>query len=161
LVAGTVELYDAELAGDRVELARLLAVDVIVEWPPIGGEHDQHAVKFFRESLYSQPSLSSWLAFYVCVGSELVGSAGFMGPPADGTAGIGYSICQPCRGRGYATAAVGALMERAWEAGVRRLVAHAKPTNRGSIIVLERTGFARAPSKRDGYLRFARVHDGA
>jgi RimJ/RimL family protein N-acetyltransferase len=159
LVAGTVELYDAELAEDRAELARLLEVDLIAEWPPIDGEHDQHAVTFFRESLDNEPSLSPWLAFYVCVGAELVGSAGFMGPPADGTAEIGYSICQRCRGRGYATGAVGALMERAWEAGVRRIIAQTKPTNRGSIIVLERNGFARGPSERYGYLRFVREPD--
>ena len=67
MVPGTIDLFDAELAGDHAELARLLAVTAIDEWPPIGGEHDAHAVAFFRQALAAEPSLFMWQAFYVCV----------------------------------------------------------------------------------------------
>ena len=93
LIAGTIESFDAELAGDRSALARLLEVEPIVEWPPIGGEHDADAVGYFRSALAADAGLARWLVFYVRVGPRLVGSAGFFGRPVDGVAEIGYSIC--------------------------------------------------------------------
>ena len=157
LVPGSLEVYAAELARDYGELARLLAVGPIAEWPPQGGEHDEQAVAFFRDALTADATLWRWLAFYVCVGAHLVGSAGFMGAPVAGTAEIGYSICARHRRRGFATGAVRALVEHASAAGVDRLIAHTRATNTGSISVLERNGFVAAPqSDRDGYLRFVR-----
>jgi len=156
LVAGTIDSFDAELAGDLAGLAGLLEVDAIEEWPPNGGEHDAEAVAFFRRALASDPELAGWLVFYVCVGTSLVGSAGFMGRPTDGVAEIGYSICEGCRGRGFATGAVGALIGRARGAGARQLIARTKPTNAGSIVVLERNGFVRVAGEEDDLLLFAR-----
>lgn len=156
LIAGSIESFDAELGGDRVVLARRLGVEAIVEWPPIGGEHDADAVGYFRAALAADAGLADWLVFYVCVESRLVGSAGFFGRPVDGVAEIGYSICKRDRRRGFATAAVGALVARAAEAGVGTLIAHVRPTNVGSIAVLERNGFVRRGVEADGRLLFGR-----
>ena len=145
LVPGSLALFDADQVGDHVALAGLLGVAPLVEWPPVGGEHDADAVAFFRGALAADPSASEWLAFYVCVDGALVGSAGFMGPPVGGTTEIGYSICQSHRRRGIATAAVGALVRRARAAGATRLSARVEPGNGGSIEVLTRNGFVAGP----------------
>ena len=86
LVTGTVGSFDAEIAGDLGALERLLRVEPIVEWPPNGGEHDAAAVGYFRSALAADGGLEGWLAFYVCAGSVLVGSAGFFGRPVEGVA---------------------------------------------------------------------------
>ncbi len=161
MIPGTLPAFDAELSGDWAALAQLLEVDPIVEWPPIGGEHDAAAVEYFRSALAADAALAEWLAFYVCSASQLVGSAGFFGRPIDGVAEIGYSICERHRCRGFATAAVRALAARADAAGVRTLLAHVNPTNRASIVVLERNGFAPTGAARDGRLAFARESGGS
>lgn len=156
LVPGTISVLDADLSGDRAALARLLEVETIVEWPPIGGEHDKSAIEHFRSSLAADAGLVDWLVFYVCSGPLLVGSAGFFGRPLDGVAEIGYSICEGHRGRGFATAAVSALVDRAVDGGVQKLTAHVEPTNAASIAVLARNGFARTSLQPDGRLVFVR-----
>jgi [ribosomal protein S5]-alanine N-acetyltransferase len=155
-VDGSIELFDAELAGDHVRLARLLGVHALQEWPPIDGEHDLDAVAFFRAALLSGEASSEWLAYYVCLGSLLVGSAGFLGPPRDGVAEIGYSICLMYRGQGIATRVVAELVERAERAGARRLIAHTTASNLASLAVLESNGFRRSVSDREAHLLLVR-----
>jgi RimJ/RimL family protein N-acetyltransferase len=157
LVVGTLATFDAELGGDLAGLAEQLGVAPIEEWPPRGGEHDAEAVSFFRTVFLEQPEAASWLAYYVCAGPLLVGSAGFMGPPHDGVAEIGYSICERYRRRGHATSAVRALTRRADDAGVRTLIARTAPGNAASMIVLERNGFVRTGPRDDGSVGFARA----
>ena len=156
LVAADVGLLEAELRQDGSLFAGL-SVRVPAEWPPIGGEHDRDAVEFFRATLLAQPSAFGWLAYFVCLGDELVGSAGYFGPPDEtGTAEIGYSVSKTWRRQGLASEAVGGLVERARALGASRLIAHTKPDNFGSIEVLVRNDFlgAKAPTLREGYLRF-------
>lgn len=157
LVAGSVDTFDAELADDPSELARLLDVSPIVEWPPAGGEHDDDAVEYFRASLLQDSDSADWLAFYVCVDDTLVGSAGFLGPPQDGVTEIGYSICKRFRNRGFASRAVGLLTDKADRAGVRRLIARAHAQNAASIAVLEGNGFTCLEADRAGTLSFSRT----
>lgn len=142
LVMGTLAIFDAELSGDLELLARLLEVADIAEWPPIGGEHDADAVSFFRQTLEGDPSIAPWLAYYVCVNDVLVGSAGFMGPPEDGTAEIGYSICTHSRRKGIATDTVEVLVQMAKRENVRTLLASVRYDNVASIGVLKKLGFA-------------------
>ena len=154
LVVGSTRSFDAELIGDLVSLADLLGVGVISEWPPIGGEHDHDAVSYFRNALADDPGAAEWLAYYVVAGTTLVGSAGFMGPPVDGLAEIGYSICQMHRRQGLATQAVRALITLASQAAVRTIVAQTAPDNRASIATLQRCGFMGTPAHAGGQLRF-------
>jgi RimJ/RimL family protein N-acetyltransferase len=99
--------------------------------------------------------------FAITVGDELVGtigmisSAGMMGPqsapaqPSRGNAHIdepvkvGYWIGRIHWGRGYATAALRLLVEKAQERKIPRLIAHVLPDNAASIRVLENNGFVR------------------
>ena len=142
LVMGSLAILDAELAGNHELLARLLEVSTITEWPPIDGEHDVDAVGFFRQTLEGDPSIAPWLAYYVCVNDVLVGSAGFMGPPEDGTAEIGYSICTHSRRQGIATATVALLIQMAKREKVRTLIANVRNDNAASIAVVQKVGFS-------------------
>jgi [ribosomal protein S5]-alanine N-acetyltransferase len=156
LVAGTISMFDAEIAGDHSALATLLGVRPIVEWPPIGGEHDLHAVGFFRETILATPDVAGWMAHYVLRNDELVGSAGFFGPPTNGMAEIGYSICQVFRRQGLATEAVRALIDIAREREALAVCAHVKPDNIASIRVLVSTGFVEAEPDDTDHLLFIR-----
>ncbi len=76
-------------------------------------------------------------------GGTLVGSGGFKGPPADGVAEIGYEIAPALRGRGYATAFAGLLVERARAlAPVSAVDAHTLAQENASTAVLRKSGFA-------------------
>lgn len=76
-------------------------------------------------------------------GQEVVGSAGFMGPPdADGMVEIAYGIVPSREGRGYATEAAGALVRFAQvDDRVRLIRAHTMPEANASTHVLRNCGF--------------------
>ena len=86
----------------------------------------------------------------------LVAGAGYMGPPADGTVEIGYSVVPEERGRGYATEAVQVLIARALATeGVQRVVAEVHEENVASLKVMERCGFYRIGTGREpGHHRY-------
>jgi ribosomal-protein-alanine N-acetyltransferase len=76
---------------------------------------------------------------------EVIGTAGFFGPPRHGLVEIGYGIVPSRQRRGYATEAARALIELALaQPGVSEIVAHAEPGNAASIRVLERNGLTHA-----------------
>ncbi|OGO52303.1 MAG: hypothetical protein A2V84_14320 [Chloroflexi bacterium RBG_16_70_13] len=89
--------------------------------------------------------------------NTVVGDAGFLGPPGeDGIVEVGYSVLPDHRRRGYATAAVRALLDWALaQPGVGMVVARCDPDNVGSIRVLEAVGFRRT-GEVDGQLAWAR-----
>ena len=158
LVATTVDLLDAELRNDG-SLSVILGVREPLEWPPIGGEHDRDAVEFFRSTLLGDASTLGWLAYYVCLDDELVGSAGYFGPPNGlGATEIGYSVSQRWRRRGIATEAILGLVDHAQSVGASLVIARTRPDNIGSIQALLANLFvpAAAESQRAGYLRFDR-----
>jgi RimJ/RimL family protein N-acetyltransferase len=69
---------------------------------------------------------------------------------ADGVVEIGYAVVRSCWGRGYATAAVQALVERARAvAGVARIIGHTPLDRPASGRVLEKAGFAFAGEELD------------
>ncbi len=79
----------------------------------------------------------------------LVGFGGFKGPPVGGEVEIGYAVAPSRRGRGVATAAAGAMVDRARDAGVGRVVAHTLPEAGASTAVLARCGFVHVSSGAD------------
>jgi RimJ/RimL family protein N-acetyltransferase len=85
----------------------------------------------------------------IVVGDEVVGLCGFHAPPVRGEVAIGYSIAATRRGRGFATAAVGAVIRRAPEFKVTELQAETSVTNVASERVLERNGFTREGRRTD------------
>ena len=80
----------------------------------------------------------------------LVGSGGFKGAPLDGMVEIGYEIAPDWRGRGCATAAARALVERARASGlVTRVAAETLPAANTSGSVLRKLGFVRVGEASD------------
>jgi [ribosomal protein S5]-alanine N-acetyltransferase len=151
-------MFDAELAGDHSTLAELLNVTKpIAEWPPINSDHDLDAVTFFRTTALANPDAAGWMAHYVVRDDQLVASAGFFGPPADGAVEIGYSVCQMYRRQGIATQAIRALIEQAETASVTMMQARVRPDNEPSIRALVSTGFAQTQSDDPDYLLFTRA----
>jgi RimJ/RimL family protein N-acetyltransferase len=101
--------------------------------------------------------------FAITAGDELVGMIGMIGadgmfgageapkPPAkqkrpkgekDQPLEVGYWIGRIYWGRGYASAALGLVIEEAVRRQIPRLIAHVFPDNAASIRVLENNGFA-------------------
>ena len=77
--------------------------------------------------------------------AKLIGTAGYKGPPADGTVEVGYGIVADHQRRGYATEATRALIERAsGRPEVHTVIAETLPELTPSIRVLEKLGFVPA-----------------
>jgi len=79
---------------------------------------------------------------------ELVGTAGFFGPPSDdGIVGLGYGIVPELRGIGLATEALTALLEFAFaDARVRVVRADVSHENVASQGVMQKAGLVRVSS---------------
>jgi ribosomal-protein-alanine N-acetyltransferase len=86
-----------------------------------------------------------WMSFLFVEPDEgaLIGFGGFKGAPVDGVVEIGYSVAPSHRGRGYATAAAGALIDRARVHGVEMVLAHTLAERNASTGVLAHLGFRR------------------
>ncbi len=81
------------------------------------------------------------LGFVAAIGDQVVGLL-LLEDVADRSAIIGYYVSSAARGRGVATAAVGALVQVAQQdVGLLRLVADIDPGNGASRRVAERNGF--------------------
>ena len=149
-VPATPELIDAE-RRDPAELAAALGAELPADWPP--EFHDPNALRYSREAL-SEPRSAGWWLHYFVAGPALVGVGGFKGPPDDGAVEVGYSIVPSAQRRGYATAAVRELITSGRERGATRVRAETLPTLSPSIRVLEKLGFAPAPSSETGVIAF-------
>lgn len=140
----TVKLARAEL-HDQLEFAKLLAAKVPASWPP---ETLADALPLFLSWIEAAPEQVGWFGWYglelAVDGSQptLIGSCGFLGPPAAGTVQIGYSVLPEFQRRGFATEMVNGIV--AWAAAhleVNRLIAETEWANPGSVRVLEKAGF--------------------
>ncbi len=163
LHAATLVHLDAELEGPQA-LAAVLDAAVPASWP--AGEYDADAIRFFRQRLIEDGEHAvGWYGWYAVRRAEgspaatLVGSAGFMGPPAaDGTVEVGYSVAPEHRRLGYATEMIEALLSRAFaDPHTSRVIAHTTDDNVASVAALRRAGFLRAgPGREPGQVRFER-----
>ena len=130
------------MASDREELARLIGARVPKEWPP---ELMADALDFLVQATERDPDALGWWVWLVVLRAErvLIGSAGFKGPPGDtGRVDIGYSVLDAYQKRGYATEAVTALIEWAFQdVRVTRIIGETFPHLTPSIRVLEKCGF--------------------
>ncbi len=157
----TVPLLEAELAGGRA-LAAALGCVVPEGWPP--GQHTLDAVRYFLE--HPGRLEGGWADYYVittaaaaaaATPATLVCSIGYQDVPRAGRVEVGYSVVESWRGRGIATEAVAALVERAHAHGLRSVFAHALPDNHASIAVLTKNRFRPGLSTREGELGFERL----
>ncbi len=144
LVPATVELTRAALAGAEV-LEASLGAAVPPTWPP---EYlDAAALEFTLARLTADPAQAGWRLYFVVLhagvsGRILVGTAGYKGPPSDGTLEIGYAIVGDHQRRGYAVEAVRGLIAHAFaDPTVRRVIPETLPELAPSIGVLARCGF--------------------
>jgi ribosomal-protein-alanine N-acetyltransferase len=140
LIAATAGLAKAAV-DDEAELARELQAEVPAGWPPVlYGEHQQQ----FAERLARDPGMAGWLVWYAVQIDPpvLVGTVGLSGPPDDdGAVELGYSMVDRFQRKGYASEAVGALIDWAFsQPGVRKIRAHTFPNLAASIRVMERNG---------------------
>jgi RimJ/RimL family protein N-acetyltransferase len=102
-------------------------------------------------------TVPTWWVLEVLVDGEVVGDAGFHGPPA--AAGpveveIGYAVVPERRGRGIATAACGELLALAWRQGADTVLAETEPDNLASRRVLLGNGFR---ARADGTFAIGRL----
>jgi RimJ/RimL family protein N-acetyltransferase len=142
LIAATPELARAAVAGNAA-ISSALAVSVPDGWPtPMHGEAQAH----FAKRLATDPSLVGWSFWFVVEAAplELVGSIGFVGhADGEGVVEIGYSMLDKYQRRGFATEAMGALIDWAFSHDhVRRVRAHTFPFLAASIRVLEKNGLS-------------------
>ena len=96
------------------------------------------------EGLQRAPSTPGWFARAIVRKEDerLIGHCGFHGTPEDvGRAEIGYTVFEPYRRQGYASEAVGGLLEWARTQGTRVVVASVLADNRPSLGVVARLGF--------------------
>jgi RimJ/RimL family protein N-acetyltransferase len=137
------------------------------EWPP---EILADALPLFLEWIEAAPEQAGWYVWYAMMRTSreasemlagdardlLVASAGFKGPPHDGTVEMGYSVLPRFQGQGYATEMVHALIDWAFsQPGLMRIVAETAEDNVASQRLLLRLGFKRdGQAVEPGHLRF-------
>ena len=148
LIPATADLCEAETRG-RQAVGRALRVRVPASWPPPVFEPDD--VARLHRQLEQDPASRAWTLHYLVLRAvvaggarELVGIAGYLGPPSsEGVVQIGYAVAAEHQRRGYATEAVQALLTRAFDnAEVAVVTATTYVALEPSIGVLRKTGFA-------------------
>ena len=141
-------------------LAALAAGDRVAAERATGLPLSDYAVAAWRSTwqrrhrqVADDPRVAAWVTGLVIDPEHrvVVGRAGFHGPPdARGMVEIGYAIDPAYRRRGYARAAVAALLDRARrEPTVKIVRASVRPDNEPSWRVLEPYGFQAAGEQWD------------
>ena len=142
LIAATPALARAA-ATSPATLGQLLACEVPRGWPPeLLREHEEH----WAVQLEGDPRLVGWTAWYIVQvkPAVLVGSIGFAGrPDGEGVVECGYSLVPKFQRKGYATEAMGGLIDWAFShEEVRRVRAQTYRHLAASIRVLEKNGLS-------------------
>lgn len=103
------------------------------------------------DQVRADPAAGPWIVRAVVVDHEVVGHAGFHGPPDEhGTVEVGYTVVPELRGRGHASAALQALLVRAAaDPDVRVVRASVAPDNAASLAVVRRAGFRHVGEQED------------
>jgi ribosomal-protein-alanine N-acetyltransferase len=148
----TPEFLEAALDGRLEEAGRLMGVVLPDEFPEDGTKRFfARRLKQMREDARSR----EWCPYLVVLDGQMIGHAGYHGPPGTNAVEdpeaveIGYTIEEPYRGRGYATAAAVELLRRAEERGVRRFVACSSPDNEPSLAIIRKLGFKHTGEQMD------------
>jgi RimJ/RimL family protein N-acetyltransferase len=161
LVECGAELLRAE-GDDRARFGRLLDARVPDDWPP--ELYDDDARLWTLRAVEDHPAHAGWWMYYLVLREprEVVGVAGYKGPPSDdGTVEVGYGVMPAHRRRGLATEATRELVERAFaDPRVGRVVAETYPHLEPSIGVMRNLGFTlEGPGSDEGVIRFQLPRD--
>jgi [ribosomal protein S5]-alanine N-acetyltransferase len=95
---------------------------------------------------------AQWCHAFVMVrhgDQRIVGACGFKGAPQGGRVEIGYGVSPAHRRQGAASAAVAALLQRAFSGGAAEVLAEVEPWNLASMAVVRRAGFEAIGSRVD------------
>ena len=121
--------------------------------PPGFPSPDQRRFLNRHRQMLADPALEPWLMRLIVLrhGRDVVGDAGFHGPPdAEGRLELGYQVLPAHRRRGYATEAAVALIGWAHsEHGINRFVASVAPDNVASRRVVGKLGFTQTGTRMD------------
>jgi [ribosomal protein S5]-alanine N-acetyltransferase len=140
----TPDFLEALLEGDRERASQALDVTLPEGFPRDGGR------RFFAlrlRQMREDERFQEWCPHAVVLDGQMIGHAGYHGPPGvnanqnPDAVEIGYTIEEPWRRRGYATAAATELLRRAEERGVRQFVACTQPDNEPSLAIIRGLGF--------------------
>jgi RimJ/RimL family protein N-acetyltransferase len=124
VVRAELPLMDAALRGDDA-LAEALGCEVVAGWATF-----VEALEPTRDGLVGLAEGAAWgpRMFVADDPARLVGWGGFKGPARAGMVDLGYEVAESCRRRGYATAAVRAMVAEAFAAeDVTLVLAHTLP----------------------------------
>ncbi len=92
------------------------------------------------------------LAIVLTAENQLIGGCDLVCDNERGEAGLGYILARDYWGQGYMTEAIGGLLGFAFEQlGVNRIFAEVEAENRGSVRVLEKTGFKPVGALRQSF----------
>jgi ribosomal-protein-alanine N-acetyltransferase len=139
LVAATPDTVRAAI-DDVPQMGRLLDATVSRDWPP--ELLDDDALRWTLEKLEDPSNDPAWWLYWVVLRAPrtLVGTAGFKGPPADGTVEVGYGIVGEFQRRGYASEATQGLIDFAFSRGAKQVIAETYPELLASIGVMTKCG---------------------
>jgi [ribosomal protein S5]-alanine N-acetyltransferase len=144
LVPATPAMLHAELESNDA-FAQTIGVLVPDNWPPM--LYDHGAIEWTLRMLRDVPEMAAWANHYIVERGDVptvIGTVGYKGPPgSDATVEIGYGLLEQYRGRGYATEAARALIDRAFaDPRVQRVIAQTYPHLTESINVMQRCGLS-------------------
>jgi 8-oxo-dGTP pyrophosphatase MutT (NUDIX family)/ribosomal protein S18 acetylase RimI-like enzyme len=108
-------------------------------------DEDRPAFEFFAGLVEQGVLPARWGSFLLQsrTDGEIIGSAGFTGPPNEGRVEIGYSVAPAYRGRGFAREAAACLVAQAFtDVRVDHVRAHTRAEENASVAILRRLGFA-------------------
>ncbi|MCZ4501085.1 MAG: yjdG-like N-acetyltransferase [Marmoricola sp.] len=145
-----LECLDALISGD-LPAASAAAGIVLTDY--FSGPETVWLWKIRAEQLRERPGDAPWIAraAFSVTENTVVGHAGFHSAPDDvGMVEVAYEVQPEFRRRGYATAMLAALVDRAVaEPSVRVIRASVSPDNAGSLATIAHFGFHRAGEQWD------------
>jgi len=148
----TPEFLEAILDGDRDRAAETLDVELPED---VVHEGTRRFFELRLRQMREDTRYLEWCPHAVVLDGTMIGHAGYHGPPGVNAkqnpeaVEIGYTIEEPWRGHGYATAAATELLRRAEERGIRHYVACTQPDNEPSLAIIRRLGFTQTGEAMD------------
>jgi len=132
-------------------LGDLLSAEVAADWPP---DLMQDAFAPIADMLATGQAEAPWSMYWIVTRAPRVaiGTVGFKAAPQNGRVDIGYTVVASHQRRGYASEAVAALIEIAFnDARVERVVGETLPDLIPSMGVMEKVGMRRVADAATGF----------